>query len=63
MRQRLKTKLRIQSVSVSRSQQKPPQSLQVGMPNDSTHEQLGYASAAMLGHNKDIRNMRESCKI
>ena len=33
------------------------------MLKDGTHEQLRYATPAMLRHDKDIRKIGESCKI
>jgi hypothetical protein len=63
MRQWSKPKLRVESVRISRSQQNPPQSLQLWVLNYGTHQQLRYAATAMLRHDKNIRNMRDSCKI
>ena len=33
------------------------------MLKDGTHEQLRYATTAMLRHDKNIRNIGDSCKI
>jgi len=63
MRQRLEPKLRIKSVRISRSQQNPPQSLQLWMLNYGAHKQLRNATTTMLRHDKNIRNMGDSCKI
>ena len=63
MRQRLKSKLCIKSVSILRGQQKPPQSLQLWMLKNGTHEQLRYTTTAMLRHDKNIRNIGDGCKI
>ena len=63
MRQRLKSKLCVKPVSISRSQQKPPQPLQVGIFKNSMHEQLRYAATAMLWHDKNICHIGDGCKI
>jgi len=63
MRQWLKPKLRIKSVRISRSQQNPPQPLQLWMLNYGAHQQLRYAATTMLRHDKNVRNMGDSRKI
>ena len=63
VRKRLKPELRIKPVSVSRRQQKAPQSLQVGMRQDGAHKHLRNAAAAVLRHDKDVRNIGYRSKI
>jgi len=63
MGKRLKSKLCIKSVSISRRQQNPPQSLQLRVRKDGAHEHLRYAATAMLWHDENIRNIGYGSKI
>lgn len=63
MGKRTKAELCIQSVSISRGQQDPPQSLQLWMVKDGAHEQFRYAATAMLRHDKDVRDIGDGREI
>jgi hypothetical protein len=63
MRKGSKAKFCIQSVSVSRYKEHCPQSLQLRMCQDGTHEQFGYTSAAMLWHDENVAKIGKGRKI